>query len=121
MKTQTVEESVAQYVAAWNVSGVEKIKGALGKCWTADTTYADPNNAPTRGFDGLATLIGLSQEQMPGRQFSLLSKPEFHHSSGCFKWRLTEKDGARRDGLDYFEYNSENRIVRIVGFFDILS
>lgn len=121
MSKQTIEESIEQYVAAWNEKGTENIKAALEKCWTDDSTYADPNNAPTKGLDSLAMLIGRSHEQMPGRRFSPLSKPEFHHGSGCFKWRLTKKDGEARDGLDYFEYDSENRITRIVGFFEILS
>ena len=120
MSKQTIKESVTQYVTAWNISGAEKIKTALGKCWTADSTYADPNNAPVKGQDGLTKLIEFAQKQTPGGQFSQMSEPEFHHGSGCFKWRLTKKDGSARDGLDYFEYDSENRITRIVGFFEIL-
>ena len=121
MKPQTIEESIEQYAGAWNKTGAESIKAALGKCWTADSTYADPNNAPTQGLDGLTGLIEFAQKQTPGGQFSLTSKPEFHHGCGCFKWRLTKKDGGALDGLDYFESNSENQITRIVGFFKILS
>ncbi len=120
MKKQTVEESIEQYVGAWNITGAENIKAALGKCWTADSTYADPNNAPTKGSDGLTALIELSQKRMPERQFIQTSEPEFHHGSGCFKWQLAKKDGEALDGLDYFEYNSENQITRIVGFFNVL-
>lgn len=120
MKQQTVEESIEQYIGAWNKTGADNIKAALGKCWTVDSTYADPNNAPTKGADGLTALIELSQKQMPGRRFSQASAPEFHHGSGCFRWRLTQKDGEAINGLDYFEYSSENQITRIVGFFDVL-
>ena len=119
MKTQTVEESIEQYVAVWNVKGVENIKAALEKCWTADSTYADQNNAPVKGFDALAELIGRAQERSPKGIYSQTSPPDFHHGSGCFKWRLTKRDGETLDGLDYFEYNSENKIVRIVGFIGI--
>ena len=120
MNAQTVEESIAQYFVAWNEKGVKNIKAALEKCWTADSTYADPNNPPTKGFDGLAALIQNSEEKMPERKFSQTSKADFHHHSGRFKWLLTKKDGSATEGLDYFEYDAENRITRIVGFFGVL-
>lgn len=121
MSPQTVEESIEQYVAVWNEKGAENIKAALEKCWMADSTYADANNAPVKGFDRLAELIGRAQERSPGILDSQTSPPDFHHGSGCFKWRLTKKDGETFDGLDYFEYDSENKIVRVVAFISILT
>ena len=127
MTPQTVEESIEQYVAVWNVVGAENIKAALKRCWTAKSTYADRNNAPVKGFDALAELIGRAQERSPGGLYCQTSPPDFHHGSGCFKWRLTKRDGETcdglnyLDGLDYFEYNAKNEIVCIVGFISILS
>jgi hypothetical protein len=121
VKTQTVEETITQYIQAWNEKGVEKIKAALGKCWVDDGTYTDPNNPPTKGFNGLAAVIQSSWDKMPERKFSQISKADFHHNSGRFKWLVTRKDGSKTEGLDYFEYDSENRITRIVGFSGVLS
>jgi len=121
MNTPTVEESIEQYIAVWNVKGAENIKAALEKCWTADSTYSDANNAPVKGFDALAELIKRAQERSPEGVYSQTSPPDFHHGSGCFKWRLTKRDGETFDGLDYFEYNSENEIVRIIAFIGIFS
>ncbi len=121
MNEQTIEESIRQYIQAWNEKGLKNIKAALEKCWTADSTYADPNNPPTKGLDGLTALIQSSENQMPDRKFSQMSKVEFHHNSGRFKWLLTRKNGETTEGLDYFEYDSANQITRIVGFFGILS
>ena len=121
MNTQTVEESIKQYLSVWNVKGAENIKAALEKCWTADSTYADQNNAPVKGFDAMAELIGRAHERSPEGIYSQTSPPDFHHESGCFRWRLTKGDGETLDGLDYFEYNSKNEIVRIVAFISILS
>ena len=121
MNTQTVEEITKQYVQSWNEKGLKNMKESLDKCWTADSTYADPNNAPFKGFDALIALIVRAQEQAPGGIYSQTSPPEFHHGSGRFNWRLTKKDGSKRNGMDYFEYDSENRITRIVGFFDVVS
>lgn len=120
MNAQTIEESIRQYNQAWNEKGLQNMKAALKKCWTADSTYADPNNAPTEGFDGLAGLIQKSWDSTPDRKFTQISKADVHHNSGRFKWLLTKKDGTMTEGLDYFEYDSENRITRIVGFFGVL-
>lgn len=121
MNAQTVEESIAQYIVAWNEKGVKNIKATLEKCWTTDGTYTDPSNPPIKGLDGLAAVIQGSQEKMPERKIGLTSKVDFHDNSGRYKWLLTKKNGDKSEGLDYFEYNSENRITRIVSFFSVLS
>ena len=114
---QTVEESVQQYAAAWNVVGVENIKAALEKCWTAESTYVDPQNGPVKGFDGLAELINGSYADMPGRVLRNVTSADFHNHSGRFLWDLTLANGDVIDGQDYFEYNEQNQVTRIVGFF----
>jgi hypothetical protein len=120
MNAQTVEESITLYIQAWNEKGLKNIKAALEKCWTADGTYTDPNNPPIKGLDELAAVIQGSQEKMPDRKIAQTSKVDFHDNSGRYKWVLTKKNGDTSEGLDYFEYNSENRIVRIVSFFGVL-
>jgi hypothetical protein len=71
-------------------------------------------------LDELAAVIQGSQEKMPDRKIAQTSKVDFHDNSGRYKWVLTKKNGDTSEGLDYFEYNSENRIVRIVSFFGVL-
>ena len=120
MNAQTIEESIAQYFVAWNEKGVKNIKAALEKCCTADGTYTDPSNPPMKGLDALSAVIQGSQDKMPERKISLTSKVDFHDNSGRYKWLLTKKNGDKSEGLDYFEYDSENRITRIVSFFGVL-
>ena len=121
MNTQTVEESITQYIQAWNEKGLKNIKTALEKCWTNNGTYTDPSNPPLKGLDELAAVIHGSQEKMPERKIKLTTKIDFHDNSGRYKWLLTKKNGDTGEGFDYFEYDSENRITRIVSFFGVLS
>jgi hypothetical protein len=121
MNAQTVEESITLYIQAWNEKDLKNIKAALEKCWTADGTYTDPSNPPLKGLDKLAAVIEGSQEKMPERKIAQTSRVDFHDNSGRYKWLLTKKNGDKSEGLDYFEYDSENRIVRIVSFFGVLS
>jgi hypothetical protein len=121
MNTQTVEESITQYIQAWNEKGLKNIKTALEKCWTADGTYTDSNNPPMKGLDKLAAVIQGSQEKMPERKIARTSRVDFHDNSGRYQWLLTKKNGEKSEGLDYFEFNAENRITRVVSFFGVLS
>lgn len=114
---QTVEESVTQYGDAWNVKGIENIKVALKDCWTSESTYVDTQNEMVKGIEGLAALINGFHEQMPGHTLQQASKVDSHHNSGRFTWVNIVPNGEKIEGMDYFEYNDQNQITRIVGFF----
>lgn len=120
MKTQTVEESIEEYFRAWNEKGLKNIETMLEKCWTSDGTYADPRVAPMQWKNGLAAVIQGSQEAMPDRRINKTSKVETHHNSGRYKWEVVKQNGERSEGLDYVEFDSENRIRRVVSFFGAL-
>lgn len=121
MNTQTIEDSIKQYIWAWNEKDPKKIEAALKKCWAADGIYTDPRSAPMKWTDGLVAIIEKSQATLPGRKINQTSKVDVHHGSGRYKWDLIKKDDERSEGLDYFEFDSDNRITRIVSFFGVLS
>lgn len=117
----TIEKSIEQYTEAWNQKDPIAIKEALYHCWTEASSYIDPQNALITGPNALANLIYSSYEPMPGRTFRLLSKVDYHNGSGRFKWELIQSGQEVQEGMDYFEYNGEKQITRIVGFFGALS
>ncbi len=119
--TPTVEEAVECYMQTWNVKGLQNIRTALAKCCAKEISHSDPNRPPKTGLEWLASVIQSSQEKFAGREIALISKVDYHFSSGRYNWRLTQKDGQRFEGTDYFEYDSENRITRIVTFSGVLS
>lgn len=121
MNTQTVEESIAQYIRAWDEKDPKKIEAALRKCWAADGTYTDPRSAPMKWTNGLVAVIEKSQKEMSDRKITQTSKLDVHHNSGRYEWDLVKKTGEKSEGLDYFEFDSDNRITRIVSFFGVLS
>ncbi len=117
----TIEESIRQYTDAWNQADTTTIKVALYHCWTDESSYVDPKNPLITGSESLANLVYGSYETMPGRTFRLLSKVDYHNGSGRFKWELIQPGQEAQEGMDYFEYNEQNQITRIVGFFGALS
>jgi len=114
---QTIEESIIHYGDAWNIEGLENIKTALKDCWTPQSTYVDTQNEMVQGIDGLANLINSFHNQVPGHILQQVSKVDAHHNRGRFKWQNLSPDGEKTEGMDYFEFNDQNQITSIVGFF----
>lgn len=121
MNTQTVEQTIEQYIRAWNEKEPEKIEAMLKKCWAANGAYVDPRYDPMQWTDGLVRIIAESQETLPDRRVNQVSKVDAHHSSGRYQWEVVMNNGDRTEGLDYVEFDSDNRIARLVMFFGALA
>ncbi|WP_139125791.1 hypothetical protein [Arcticibacter eurypsychrophilus] len=72
------------------------------------------------GVDQLVEVIYNSYKTFPGRKFSLIAQADCHHGSGRFMWELVVANQDVVEGMDYFEYNEKNQIIRIIGFFGLL-
>jgi len=112
----SVEEMIEKYVFSWNNENLEEFKTAFAKCWAPEATYTDPNFELVKGVEGIAALAQYSLEKMPTRKFSVYTKPEHHHNVGRYNWQVTLPEGTK-EGFDYFEFNGEHKITRIVSFF----
>jgi len=114
---KTIEEAIRTYTSAWNETDPEKIKARISRCWAEEGSYTDRLTDTITGQQGITDLITRSYEQMGPRTFQVLGAPETHHYSGRFRWLATFPEGYPAEGMDYFEFNADNRITRIVGFF----
>jgi hypothetical protein len=112
----SVEKMIEAYVGAWNNKGLDEFKAAFAKCWAADATYTDPNLALVKGVDGIAGLAQSSLEKIPSKIFHVLTQPEYHHNVGRYTWSVDLPEETR-EGFDYFEFNEQYQITRIVSFF----
>lgn len=112
----SVETMIEQYVNTWNASNLDAYKTGFTSCWAPDAIYTDPNHALIKGVDALADLAQGSWNKVPGRIFNILKRPVFHHNSGRYYWTVALPEGPRQ-GLDYFEFNDQFQITRLVSFF----
>jgi hypothetical protein len=113
----SVEETINQYITARNEQDADKVTAGFAKCWAPEGTYTDPNFALVEGVEGIAGLAIGSLEKVPGRTFSIVIAPEYHHNVGRYTWQINLPDGKSREGFDYFEFNEGYLITRIVSFF----
>lgn len=116
-KIKNIEETILTYTSAWNETEREAIKERISRCWAPEATYTDRLTDTISGQDAITDLIISSYEQMGSRTFKVLGQPETHHNNGRFRWVAIRPEGYPVMGMDYFEFDSDNRITRIVGFF----
>ena len=107
---------IEKYVSSWNGGNLAEFKAAFAECWAGKATYTDPNFELVKGIDGISGLAQSSLEKVPGRKFSVFTLPEYHHKVGRYNWQIVTPDYTK-EGFDYFEFNAEYKITRIVSFF----
>lgn len=114
---QSIEETILMYTSAWNETEREAIAEKIEQCWAPEGTYTDKLTNTIQGQQAITELIANSYAQMGPRTFKVLSAPDIHHQSGRFRWLAIRPQGYPIEGMDYFEFDTQNRITRIVGFF----
>jgi hypothetical protein len=112
----TVEGVIEQYVSAWNEQGLENYLAAFALCWSEDAIYNDPNFFQVSGLQALAELAQSSLSVMPVRKFAVLTTPDHHHNVGRYTWKVDLPEETK-EGFDYFEFNDDYKITRLVSFF----
>jgi len=112
----SVEEMIGQYVNAWNGNSEVEFQREFSKCWAAEATYTDPDFENITGVEGISGLAKGSLEAYPIRKFSVAIAPEHHHHVGRYTWKVELPDNSR-EGFDYFEFNDEFKITKLVSFF----
>lgn len=114
---KSIEEIILIYTSAWNETEREAIREKIDKCWSSEGTFTDKVTNTITGRDAITELIISSYDQMGPRTFKVLAEPVTHHRSGRFRWLVIRPEGYPAEGMDYFEFNEQNHITRIVGFF----
>jgi hypothetical protein len=114
---ENIEETILTYTSAWNETERGAIAEKIKKCWAPEGTYTDKITDTIIGQDAIIDLIVSSYGQMGPRTFKVLGEPETHHQSGRFFWLAIRPEGYPVPGMDFFEFDQESRLTRIVGFF----
>lgn len=114
------EEAVDQYCAAWNEVHEIKRLGILRGVTTVDVEYLDPTIAII-GQDQLGKHIDLVLRRYPGSTIIRLTRVDLHHRVARFGWKKMLADGSSlADSIDVVEFDQDNRMRRIIGFFGCL-
>jgi hypothetical protein len=113
----TTEEIVLAYVAAWSESDEGKLRAMLEKSWAENGTYTDPT-VEVAGREALVQHIRGIHQRFAGHRILLTSGVDEHHGRLRFTWGMVSPEGSRvSEGIDFGEVGSDNRLIRITGFF----
>lgn len=108
---------IEQYVFAWNQQNLKDYQKEFGKIWADNAEYADPNTQ-IYGVDALSQFAAKSLDIVPNRFFEVHSDIEHHHGYGRYTWKVTMGE-AVNFGYDYFEFNEQFQITKLVSFFKL--
>jgi hypothetical protein len=121
----TRAEAVAAYERAWLLPDEATIGVELERCWTASSTHVTPLTDVIVGIDALTRLILDLPAIFPGAHVRATSPADFHHDAARFAWQLESRApirmlghdfGFQVEGLDYLEFDRQDRISRVVAF-----
>jgi SnoaL-like protein len=89
----SINETIANYVAAWNETDADRRRAAIERTWTEDGTYLD-GHRDSQGHAAIDAMIAAVQQSFPGYRFRLSSAIEAHHDRVRFSWSAGGTEGA---------------------------
>jgi hypothetical protein len=106
-----------RYVGSWKVAPPAEKREIFATCLAPACVYTDPLTQ-ARGWDELAQYMASFQQQIPGGHF--VTQEFFsHHGRSAARWKMLSGDGAPLgEGISYAEYDEQQRLVAMTGFFE---
>ncbi len=115
----TINETVINYIAAWNETDAVRRREIIARTWTEDGSYLDAHREGT-GHAALDAMIAAVQQRFAGYRFRLSSGVEMHQDRVRFSWigrhtggaalfrghRLRGASGRRQDARGYRVYHA---------------
>ena len=117
----SINETVANYIAAWNETDAGRRRDVIARTWTEDGSYLDSHRDST-GHAAIESMIGAVQQQFPGYRFRLCSGIEAHHGRVRFSWIAggTEQAPLYFGGTDFATLAPDGRLQAVTGFVDAM-
>jgi hypothetical protein len=117
----SINETIANYIAAWNETDPGRRRAAIERTWTADGTYLD-SHRDSKGHVAIDAMIAAVQERFPGYRFRLASGIDAHHDRVRFSWNAggTENAPLFFGGTDFATFGDDGRFRAVTGFTDAM-
>lgn len=105
------------YVKSWNPAPAAEKRALFAECLAPDCVYTDPLTQ-AKGWDELGAYMASFQQQVPGGRF-VTEYFLAHHGRSIARWKmLNGADAEIGSGISYGEYDAQNRLVAMIGFFE---
>ena len=106
-----------RYVRSWKVASAAEKREIFPTCLSRHCVYTDPLTQ-AKGWDELLAYMTGFHEQIPGGHF--VTEQFFaHHQRSAARWKMLTGAGATvGEGISYAEYDEQQRLVSMTGFFE---
>jgi hypothetical protein len=112
----SLEDTAAEYLAAWNERDVDAIRGHLERSVDSGVCFADPANH-TVGINELEAMIRRARSELPDASYERTSSIDGGHDRRYrYTWAVHTPDDTIV-GMDCTTVDDRYRFVRIDGFF----
>jgi hypothetical protein len=111
-----VDQTLADYFAAWNETDADDRWQLLGRCLSDDVELIDPTGR-WQGIGGLSNRIANYHSSASGTTVVSASGVDEHNGIERYAWRIVDRSGTQlMEGLDVAERDASGRLRRIVMF-----
>jgi hypothetical protein len=116
-----VNETVLNYLAAWNETDPERRRAIIARTWAEDGSFLDAHREGL-GHAGIDAMIAAVQQHFAGYRFRLVSGIEAHHDRVRFSWAAGGSLEAPLyfGGTDFAVLAEDGRLRAVTGFFDAM-
>jgi hypothetical protein len=116
-----VNETVLNYLAAWNETNPERRRAIIARAWVEDGTFLDAH-FDGAGHAGIDAMIAAVQQRFAGYRFRLASGIEAHHDRVRFSWAAGGSPDAPLyfGGTDFAVLAEDGRLRAVTGFIDAM-
>ena len=105
-----------RYVASWRAPSEAEKRALFASCLAESCIYTDPLMRAD-GWDELAAYMRQFAEQVPGGHF-VTEYFLAHHGKSIARWKMLNADAVQiGEGISYGEYDAEDRLTAMTGFF----
>jgi hypothetical protein len=106
-----------RYAASWSATSEPEKREIFAECLAPGCVYTDPL-VQAQGWDELSAYMVSFQRQLPGARF-VTEYFLAHHGRSIARWKMLNGAGAEiGSGTSYGEYDAQNRLVAMSGFFE---
>ena len=106
-----------RYVRSWKVASQAEKRELYATCLATTCVYTDPLTE-ARGWDELGQYMTRFHAQIPGAYF--VTEQFFaHHGRSVARWKMLDENALQLgEGISYAEYDEQQRLVTMTGFFE---
>jgi hypothetical protein len=106
-----------RYVQSWNAATLPEKRQLYAQCLAPGCVYTDPLKQTT-GWTELEAYMEEFHEQLPGARI-VTEYFSAHHGRSIARWKMLNGDDVTiSSGISYGEYDAQQRLRAMSGFFE---